>query len=175
MNNYNLDDLAKFPSLQGFSEQDLSEMANHLRKVTFTENEVLCVEGQVESCCYFILKGNVQITRRVDDESRVKLAVLEPGEWVGMAGLIPEQARTAGVYAKTDVEAFVLERSQLEQGLHNTEAWAFHLFRKVSTMLASQLRGALSKLDELETSILPGRNVEKRSLQPAAPSNETRS
>lgn len=161
MNTINRNELAAFPSLQGFASHDLAQMATYLRKVTFEENEVLCVEGNVESCCYFLLDGSVQITRRVDEESRVKLAVLEPGEWVGMAGLIPEQARTAGVYAKTQVTAYVLERAQLEQGLHNVEAWAFHLFRKVSTMLASQLRGALGKLDELETSILPRRNVEK--------------
>lgn len=161
MNKATVDELLQFSSLSSFHREDMEGLANYLQRMHYAPDEKLCKEGEVEDTCYFLLEGAVQITKQVNEETRVKLATLESGELVGLAGMIPEQARTAGVHAKTEVIAFILSRQDLEAALLRAESWAFHMFRLVSSQLASQLRSALSKLDEMETTLLPGRNIEK--------------
>lgn len=155
--------LRRFASFAHLTDQELSQMSDYLRWVEAKSGDIICREGERGDCCYLLFQGEIQISKELPEGKVVRLATIPAGEMFGQSGLIPEQQRTAHVHAKTDSILFVLLRKDMEQALHLTESWAFQIFRMVSSNLARQLRTALQRLDELETSILPGRAIEHSS------------
>ncbi len=163
------DTLRTFPPLAILSEEEVAQMACHLQPLKVKAETVICEENSDGNCCYFLLQGSIQICKQLSDGRSVRLATLEAGEMIGQTGLIPEQRRTAQMYAQTDATLLVLQRSTLEDALYHAESWACQVFRMVASTLACQLRSALQRLDDIETTVYRGRDIERRtSTEPIA-------
>lgn len=155
--------LRHFASFHNLTDQELLHISSYLHCQEVDAEQIICREGERGDCCYLLYQGEAQISKELHDGKVVRLATITAGEMFGQSGLIPQQLRTAHVHAKTRVVLFMLRQEDLERALHLAESWAFQIFRMISTHLARQLRSALQRLDELETSILPGRAIENAS------------
>jgi len=106
---------------------------------------------------YYILEGEVYLTRRIGEEEEF-LALLETGGTFGEAGLFLEGVRTATVRAKRRTILLVLEKPLLE-GLPSD--LASKLTRNIAATSAEKLSLANRIIDRLYQQL--------RSLQPKEP------
>lgn len=141
--------LTDFTALSDFSRLDLTELARNLRHDNFRAGAQLCREGDEGDGCYFLVEGDVAVTKGLPDGRRVHLATLPAGTLFGQSGLVPGQVRTADVKAETNVVVLTMTRRTLEWGLRQGEGWAVALQANVAVSLVRQLRGALNRLSEL--------------------------
>ena len=141
--------LQEFSALSSLSEDHLHNLSLAAQKVQYRSGSWLCREGDEGSCCYFLLRGSVSISKQLGDGRKVYLATLIAGHLLGQTGLVPGQLRTADVTATSDLDVLVLERAALNRALKRGERWASALQHLIASHLVRQLRGALGRLESL--------------------------
>merc|ERR1719335_1151397 len=77
---------------------------------TFAAKEVILSEGDFSSEMYFILKGEVRVSK-----GDTFLAKLGEGSYFGEMGAVAKGPRTASVRAIVPVHAFVLEANEVQE------------------------------------------------------------
>ena len=142
-------ELQSFSALESLSEEQLVGLARNVRSMKYRSGSWLCREGDLGTCCYFLLSGTVSISKQLEDGRKVYLCTLIAGHLFGQTGLIPQQLRTADVTAGSDVEVLVLERDRLENALKQAAGWATSLQTIIASHLVRQLRSALGRLETL--------------------------
>ncbi len=141
--------LRGFEALRDLTDADLAELAAALQHTKFRTGAQLCREGDEGDGCYFLLSGDVEVTKNLPDGRKVHLATLPAGTMFGQSGLIPGQVRTADVKAEGNVELLSLSRRALGWGLRQGEPWAVVLQATIAVDLVRQLRSALARLSAL--------------------------
>lgn len=141
--------LEGFEALRDFDASDLASLARNLQSDRFRAGSQLCREGDEGDGCFFLVEGDIEVTKNLPDGRRVHLATLQPGTFFGQAGLVPGQRRTADVKAATNVVVLTLKMRTLEWGLNNREGWSVALQAIVAVSLVRQLRSALERLAAL--------------------------
>lgn len=130
----------------GLPEKDVHKLADVAELETYPAGVILCHEGRVEDHFYVITSGQVEISKRFDDETERTLHRLGPGEFFGEIALVQKTSRSASVRTveltsvlKIDHETFniVLERSPL---------MALQIVRQVSARLRDADQKAIADL-----------------------------
>jgi len=78
---------------------------------TFAPGEGLLEQGEKMEACFFVLDGEVEITRRVED-TQTPLYRRGPGSFVGGLGLLAPAKALFSVRSVTDVHCLVLTREK---------------------------------------------------------------
>jgi len=141
--------LRNFSALSSLDDEHLTGLAQSVQFVKYRSGSWLCREGDIGSCCYFLLKGTVSVSKQLADGRKVYLSTLIAGHLFGQTGLIPNQVRTADVTATSAVEVLILERDQLESAIRRGMNWGTSLQRLIASHLVRQLRTALARLEAL--------------------------
>jgi CRP-like cAMP-binding protein len=138
-----------FSALSSLGDEHLTGLSQSVRLVKFRSGSWLCREGDIGTCCYFLLQGTVSVSKQLADGRKVYLSTLIAGHLFGQTGLIPKQVRTADVTATSAVEVLILERDQLESAISRGMNWGTSLQRLIASHLVRQLRTALARLEAL--------------------------
>jgi len=96
--------VAKVPIFSQLDKRSISEIARILFLRRFSKGEVVIKEGDVGDSMYFILDGEVEVTRQKDDLH----IILKSGDFIGEIALIEDTTRTATVIAKKRLEMLEL-------------------------------------------------------------------
>jgi len=100
----------------------------------------LCAEGELSDEVFFIEYGELEVTKKGDRGSLLRLAKLLSGAMVGELAFYTGSARTASIVAVTESAVYVLRREALEQmrSAHPDVAARFDqmVIRKISRDLA---------------------------------------
>jgi len=108
-----VDVLRRTPILRLLSDPDLTELASHLRPLSFAQGEYIIREGDQGESMYFIVEGRVGISFRSNGAER-QVAVMEPGEFFGEASLLTGEFRSANGVALSKVDCYRLDKTGLE-------------------------------------------------------------
>ena len=92
-----------------FSDSEVEEVLDVALWETFTEDERIMAEGEVDESFSIILSGDVSI--RVGDKA---IASLSKGDCVGETGYLAEDKRTASVVAMGDVSLLKIDLALIE-------------------------------------------------------------
>ena len=96
--------VAKVPIFAHLDKGTISEIARMLFIRRFSKDEVVIKEGDIGDSMYFILDGEVEVTREKDDLD----IMLGAGDFIGEIALIKHIQRTATVIAKKRCEMLEL-------------------------------------------------------------------
>lgn len=158
--------MAKFKSTAARNSHDsLEPLRTH-----FPEGSIIFSEGDLGLTMYVIESGEVEISKRLKDESKV-LAELGKGDFFGeMCMLEDETPRSATAIAKTDVDAVIIDQSAFTFILKHNPEIAIRMMRK----LVVRLRRTTQLLEDTI-----GRRIELEEpagaeLEPAAPDPNAR-
>jgi CRP-like cAMP-binding protein len=123
--------MAKFKSTGARSTHDsLEPLRTH-----FPEGSIIFSEGDLGLTMYVIESGEVEISKRLKDESKV-LAVLSKGDFFGeMCMLEDESPRSATAVAKSDVDAVIIDQSAFTFILKHNPEIAIRMMRKLAVRL----------------------------------------
>ena len=126
---------------------DLDElMAGHTVSIRkqFNAGDYLMCEGDAGYETYMILKGSVDVTKKVRGKA-LKLITLRQGDIIGEMALILQAPRSATVQATEDTEVIVITEETMRQGLGQLPPW----MGKVVDSLADRLRTANTNVHPL--------------------------
>jgi signal transduction histidine kinase len=159
------------PVLLGLAEDDLDMLAQAAVERTFSPGDVICQEGELGSVMYFIVRGRVDIVKRVDKNIERHLHYAGPGEYFGEIAILQEGPRVATVRAVEPTTALevgqepfltVLGRSpslgirilvRMTSRLQDADQQAIDELRKANVELTRALR-RLEHLDRTKTDFI---------------------
>jgi putative ABC transport system ATP-binding protein len=108
---------------------ELTQVAERMRKRRFARNEVIIRQGEPGDYFYLIGHGAVDVTRRDGDSAERHLATLALGNCFGERALLSGEPRNATVLAKTDVEAYVLNKADFRLALDSSPSFKEQLYK----------------------------------------------
>jgi small-conductance mechanosensitive channel/CRP-like cAMP-binding protein len=109
--------LDRLPLFAALSDEEKHQVARHLVHAPFLAGDVVTRKGAVAHWLYLIISGEAEICDERDD-TRVRVAMLGPGEVFGERGLLTGEPRAATVVARTDLECYRLDKPGLEGVMH---------------------------------------------------------
>jgi len=107
----------------------------------FGDKNVLIKEGDIQQEIFWILSGEVFITRRLGDKYKV-LATLGKGELIGEMSFFDKSVRSATVITKGEVEALVFSKENFQEIFAASPQWTKRLLQSLS----SRIRFMIEKL-----------------------------
>ena len=103
--------LSKIDLFSGFPVSSLAELCNSFSSANYPASSTIISEGDEGDVFYIIVRGQVEILKRIDDrDTRVK--VLEDGDFFGEIALLSNVPRTATVRTVNPTLLISLQRSR---------------------------------------------------------------
>ena len=110
----------------------------------FKDKQILIKEGDIQQKIFWILDGEVYVTRRIGDKYKV-LATLGKGELIGEMSFFDKSVRSATVIAKGVVHALEFTKENFADIYAASPLWS----RRLLVSLARRIRGMVEKLSKI--------------------------
>jgi len=107
----------------------------------FHDKQILIKEGEIQQKIFWIISGEVYVTRKVGDKYRV-MATLGAGELIGEMSFFDKSVRSATVIAKGDVETLEFSKENFADIYTASPQWS----RRLMVSLARRIRSMVEKL-----------------------------
>jgi len=110
--------LSGVPILTTLSTMELMALSDAMREVEYTENQVVCTEGERGEFFYIIKEGEAIVTQHDADSGFDKvIAALKPGKFFGEIALITNKHRTATVRSapKQTLKVLTVDRATFKR------------------------------------------------------------
>jgi len=107
----------------------------------FKDKQILIREGDIQQIIFWIIKGEVYITRKLGEKYKV-LTTLGPGELIGEMSFFDKSVRSATVIAKGDLHALEFTRENFADIYAASPLWS----RRLLVSLAKRIRLMVEKL-----------------------------
>jgi CRP-like cAMP-binding protein len=120
----------------------------------FNKSIVLLREGRSPGSCYFLLKGRVEIRKRIKGKA-VMIATVGRGEFFGEMSMLSGEKRSASAIALTSVKLIEIRRSDFERLLREHNPLAVQLSLHFATQLANRASRLLKLLSKQPTFTAP--------------------
>ncbi|MBN3304341.1 KGP1 kinase, partial [Amia calva] len=101
-------------TLKDLSDTQLSKIIDSMEECKFQDNEVIVREGAEGNTFYIILKGEVQVTKKVNGQEKA-LRLMGKGEHFGELALMREILRTATCTAVGPVTCISIDKEVFEE------------------------------------------------------------
>ena len=125
------------------AEEAINEEIKEKFGKTYGDKTVLIKEGDIQQEIYWILSGEVYITRKMGDKFKV-MATLGKGELIGEMSFFDKSVRSATVITKGPVEALVFSKENFQEIFAASPQWTNRLL----VSLSSRIRQMMDKLRE---------------------------
>jgi CRP/FNR family cyclic AMP-dependent transcriptional regulator len=109
----------------------------------FTDKQVLIREGDIQQKIFWVLEGEVYITRKMGDKYKV-LATLGAGELIGEMSFFDKSVRSATVIAKGSVHTLEFTKENFADIYAASPMWT----RRLLVSLARRIRGMVERLGQ---------------------------
>src|SRR3989337_1526012 len=110
----------------------------------YADKTILIKEGDIQQEIFWILSGEVYITRRLGDKYKV-LATLGKGELIGEMSFFDKSVRSATVISKGPVEALVFSKENFQDVFAASPQWT----KRLLASLSSRIQLMIQKLQRL--------------------------
>jgi CRP/FNR family transcriptional regulator, cyclic AMP receptor protein len=126
------------------AEEGLDEkiMAQYGRR--YAPKQILIREGDTQQMIFWIIEGEVYVTRRLGDKYRI-LATLGKGEILGEMSFFDRSVRSATVISKSEVLAIVFNRDSFADIYMANPAW----LRRLIVSLSKRIRSMVERISDL--------------------------
>jgi CRP/FNR family cyclic AMP-dependent transcriptional regulator len=126
------------------AEEALDEKVIEKFGKRFRDKQVLIREGDIQQKIFWILEGEVYITRKLEDRYKV-LTTLGKGEIIGEMSFFDKSVRSATVIAKGDVRVLEFSRENFADIYAASPMWT----RRLLVSLARRIKLMVEKLSHL--------------------------
>jgi len=108
-----VDILRGIPAYSRLSDADLDELARNATTKLYTRGQLLFHEGNDADCFIAVVRGRVKVFRALDSGREMILAILGPGDPVGIVAVFREIPYPASAAALEDTVCLQLPRREL--------------------------------------------------------------
>jgi glutaminase len=141
--------LAEHPLLARLPGDDLAWMTRHSTRTAFPAGSRLIARGSAPDTVFFVVSGSVEVSIAVGGGRSHRLAALGAGTAVGELALLDASPRSADVDAVTDVVAYTLPATALQEDDPALCGVRLRLIEAVARELADRLRRANAEIEAL--------------------------
>lgn len=131
-----------FAELPAESLQTLADIVTFRR---FSKGSTIISQAEVGTCMYLLTSGRVKVSLASPDGKELVLDYLEAPAHFGEMSLVDSQARSADVFAVTDVEVLAIEGRDLSAAIQVQPRLALSLIGTLSR----RLRATIGRLEDL--------------------------
>lgn len=107
----------------------------------FRDKQVIIREGDIQQKIFWILDGEVYVTRKVDDKYKV-LATLGKGEFIGEMSFFDKSVRSATVIAKGEVHVLEFTKENFADIYAASPMWT----RRLLVSLSRRIRQMVERM-----------------------------
>jgi CRP-like cAMP-binding protein len=141
-------DLRAVPCLEAFTNNELKTLVKVAPPKTYKAMSNLCREGEPGNSCFILVRGSVQVIRKMSGHERV-LATLGMGATVGQMALVDRSPRSATVKALDECVVLELQRKVFDRLLEANSSVAMRFQDQIAVAGIRQLRMANERLSDL--------------------------
>lgn len=148
----------------GITPGEVAELINNSQLKNYPPGSVLCQENAIEDTFYLILEGEVEVTKRINNNETRLLKTLGAGDFFGEMALIHNAPRAATVKTVTPLIVLEIHREAFDRVLKRSSSVSMAMVREISRRLrendamaiddlrlrAGELAEAYQKLAELD-------------------------
>ncbi len=139
MDDYNEIMKIAFQAEEGLDETVIAKFGRR-----FKDKQILIREGEIQQKIFWILSGEVYITRKMGDKYKV-LTTLGKGELIGEMSFFDKSVRSATVIAKGDVHVMEFTKEDFADIYAASPMWT----RRLLVALARRIHLMADKLSQL--------------------------
>jgi len=150
--------LRKVPLFELLDDDEVKVLSEQLDQKRVYAGQTVFNQGDDGGTMYVVQSGKIEIFLKDDNNERVVLSVVEPGEIFGELSLLDNEPRSAGAKALEDSFLFVIDRHDLEMLFEAHH----HAALDIMTMLSRRIRDA----DVLVRQRVVARNVNEEAAPP---------
>ncbi len=125
---------------------DLNELTQFGKLIRFKSGQYLFQQGETGSNMYIILKGNVTVSLDSAIGDPIKVADMQPGNFVGEMSVLERLPRSANVQATEETVVLSIDQEHFLEFIISKPDWAF----KVMQSLSSRVRKINEKLSSTQ-------------------------
>lgn len=160
--------LRRVELLRDLDERELATLCTVLvPEPTRPAGNVICAEGEIGRCCYLLLSGSVDVTKRLPNGTTRSIASIRQHQFFGEVALIDNAPRSASCIAREACEVVRFERAEFDLLMQSGSVFAVRFATSIATGLAGQLRNAHRRLgmslQALNRAVVSSRTAESRS------------
>lgn len=143
--------LAKLKSFSYTSDLDPDQLAlfsSYVELLEFEPDTTVFKEGDDGDAVYFILKGELEVSKDSDWGEDIKIASLVDGSVFGEMALIDELPRSASITTRTKSSVLKLNKNNFETILEKHPAIGVILLKGLAQIVCQRVRESNSSLSE---------------------------
>jgi CRP-like cAMP-binding protein len=138
--------LKKINLFETLLEPELAKIEKICRSESIVKDTVIFKEGDAGDRCYIITKGEVRISKFIQNIGEEALAVLKQGDYFGEMALIDNFPRSAHAIANSDSELLSINKTELDKILILDRELGYKLLWAFTKTLSRRLRETNEKL-----------------------------
>ena len=131
---------------QDLDDGELACVAEVCRTEEFIPGEYIFKEGEVGSRLYFIVEGDVRISRVVPGSGEEALAILKPGALFGEMAVFDRGERSTDAISNGGTKVLTISRSDFELLLDFNRELAYKVLWSCTRLLTGRLRATNDSL-----------------------------
>jgi CRP/FNR family transcriptional regulator, cyclic AMP receptor protein len=131
--------LREVPFFRHLNDEELEELEELLEPAGFEAGETIFEEGGPEERMYVITAGTVEVHKMVLPGRRQHLATIEAPTVVGEMGLLTEPRAAASVEARTQIQAYAIDRDRFLERLDDDSPAACKVVHEIGRTLANRM------------------------------------
>ncbi|MBI5560825.1 MAG: cyclic nucleotide-binding domain-containing protein [Deltaproteobacteria bacterium] len=133
--------LVGIPFFADLNDRELEETAKILRKKEYKPGDVVFTETQDGESLYILRRGEVKACKTAPDGQLFTLTVMRDGDIFGEMSFLDGRPRSATVVAISDIEVFVVERSDFESLVEKNPWIIYKLMKNIIYTVHAIVRG----------------------------------
>jgi CRP-like cAMP-binding protein len=127
----------------GVSDAGLEVLARELPHIRVEPGSLIVREGDTSSEMFVVIQGELEVVKRADDGSHVRVAMLGPGDWFGEMAILNVHPRSASVRTLAPSLLLTMGAEQVDRLLYRRDLKDYSLLlMNISRELGRRLRVA---------------------------------
>ncbi len=114
-----------------FTDAHARSLAEYSEEIPCNADTLLFEEGDPSDCLYVVLEGQVELTKKAPDGTKVPLATIEAGDYFGEMGIISDKPRSTGARTTVFSRLGKIPGPPLMRILQEEPFVTLHLFRTI--------------------------------------------
>lgn len=143
-------ELADFELFKGRKKSTTDDLRSFVKEVSVGAKDTIFNEGDAGDSLYLIRRGMVDITIETVDNETYRVASFGRGNFFGELSFLDGAPRSANAVADSDVDLFVLSRTDFEQFATKHETSSIVFLEGLASVLAGRLRLTNVELSALD-------------------------
>ncbi|MBI5888170.1 MAG: cyclic nucleotide-binding domain-containing protein [Deltaproteobacteria bacterium] len=132
-----------------FTDGEIATISKIIKKKEFKTGDTVFTESENGESMYVIRKGEVKACKTAPDGELFTLTLMKDGDIFGEMSFLDGRPRSASIVAISDLETYVLEKSDFETLVEANPRMTYKLMRNIVFTIHSIVRGMNSRYIEM--------------------------